>query len=368
VKARACLSINEWMTPHQDETHLMAYSAAAMYGGAAFVTVVEGLTPGGPPIAVLPGLLAFVLVPLIAFGGTRLPRAALEPLGPLGAAMIAWSLATGHAWGDGAALYMWPAVWGAHFFGRWGTVRIVASIGVAHGIALACMPGGYGYFDRWIDVMVSVGIVAVVVRVLSERYHGALTRMAEEARVDALTGLLNRRGLAERLSAELSRARRELSSVAVVEFDIDHFKRVNDEHGHAVGDRVLARLGRILRENAREHDVVARIGGEEFVAVLPSTRGHEALVFAERVRHELSSDTPAGLPRITASAGVASELAPLSGRDLEAAADRALYRAKDSGRDCTVVAELGGPEPGVPDGLDVPMVGAAAAAQHAEGR
>ena len=87
--------------------------------------------------------------------------------------------------------------------------------------------------------------------------------------MDPLTRVLNRRGLEERLRTELARASREQQSVAVVMFDLDHFKAVNDRYGHEIGDRVLTWIGSILREQARTVDIVARAGGEEFVIVLP---------------------------------------------------------------------------------------------------
>ena len=96
-----------------------------------------------------------------------------------------------------------------------------------------------------------------------------MARLAEEARVDKLTGVLNRRGFEEHAAIELERARREGYSVAASTFDIDYFKRVNDEWGHEAGDRVLEHLGEVLRAETRGADIVARLGGEEFVAFLP---------------------------------------------------------------------------------------------------
>src|ERR1019366_317157 len=127
---------------------------------------------------------------------------------------------------------------------------------------------------------VSVTVVAVVIMILVQRNDKLLEQLAGEARTDALTGLLNRRGFDERASLELGHARRENRWVAVLVFDIDYFKRINDEWGHEIGDRVLARIGDLLREYSRDIDVTARFGGEEFVVLLPRCTSADAETFA----------------------------------------------------------------------------------------
>jgi hypothetical protein len=184
----------------------MAYTAAGMYGGAAFLSVVEGAIPGGPALSLIPGLAAMVLVALIAAVGPRLPLPVLGTVGAIGAALIAYAIATTPpGQGDGVLLYIWPVLWVAYFFGRRASVLIVAWIGVVQGAALVHL---HGVLDRWIDLVVSVGIVAVVVQVLSERNARLVTRLAEEARVDKLTGVLNRRGFEERGAVEVERGSR----------------------------------------------------------------------------------------------------------------------------------------------------------------
>ena len=111
-----------------------------------------------------------------------------------------------------------------------------------------------------------------------------MARLEAEARIDKLTGVLNRRGFDERAQLELERARREGRSVGAVSFDIDYFKRVNDEWGHEVGDRVLVRLGAVLRAQTRGADVVGRMGGEEFVILLPGTDVAQAEAWAATAR------------------------------------------------------------------------------------
>jgi diguanylate cyclase (GGDEF)-like protein len=169
-----------------------------------------------------------------------------------------------------------------------------------------------------------------------------LGRLAAEARTDALTGLLNRRGFDERATLELSRARRENHWVAIAIFDVDYFKRVNDEWGHEIGDRVLVRTGELLADQSRDIDVVARFGGEEFVVLMPGCDTAQAQSFAERVRTTLAGDEGSRLPAIRVSAGVLAAVAP---SDIEAmlhGADSALYDAKRAGRNRTMIFERRG--------------------------
>jgi diguanylate cyclase (GGDEF)-like protein len=318
---------------------LMAYTAAAMYGGAAFDGSIEGFLPGDPSFAVAPVLGAVAITVLLVLLGPRLPRAALALLGPIGVALIAYALTATTGAGDGAVLYMWPVLWTTFFFGRRGAISIVSCVGVAHATTLLLLPAASSYPGRWVDVMVSVSVVAVVILTLVHRNDLLLTQLADEARTDALTGLLNRRGFEERASLELAHARREAHAIAVVMFDIDYFKRINDERGHEIGDRVLARIGGLLAAHARDVDVVARLGGEEFVVLLPRCASSNAAVFAERVRGALAADDWAELPAVRVSAGVLATLAPINIEAMLHGADSALYAAKRGGRDRTVVAE-----------------------------
>jgi diguanylate cyclase (GGDEF)-like protein len=334
------------MSNRGDDRRVVSISAAAIYSGAAFLGIVESLLPGGEAFSVLPGACALVLSALVVVFGPRMPRLALAALGPLGAALIGVAVATTSGYADAAVLYMWPAVWTAFFYGTWGTAFIVGWIGAVHGAVLLSLPPEQSNIDRWIDVVMAVLVVAVVVRVLAARNERLVDRLVDEARVDPLTGLVNRRGLEERMAAEASRAAREGTPLGAVAFDLDHFKQVNDEHGHEIGDRVLAWLGALLKEQVRGVDVAARVGGEELVVLLPGADLDAASAFAERVRQAVA--TPGresgrrriGLSeslRLTISAGVSSAVAPIDGAALLAEADQALYAAKRSGRNRTVV-------------------------------
>jgi diguanylate cyclase (GGDEF)-like protein len=172
-----------------------------------------------------------------------------------------------------------------------------------------------------------------------ERVNDVIARLA---RTDALTGLANRRALDESLPRERERARREQKPLAALALDLDHFKRVNDNWGHAVGDLLLAAVGETLRSSVRPYDLAVRTGGEEFLLLLPGAANEAAAMIAERIRGRIGQLVVEGLPeRVTASAGVAVLSAAESANELLARADRALYQAKERGRDRVVRAEPG---------------------------
>jgi diguanylate cyclase (GGDEF)-like protein len=158
---------------------------------------------------------------------------------------------------------------------------------------------------------------------------------------DALTGVGNRRLLDDTLLAESERARRYGLPLTLFILDIDHFKRVNDTWGHVVGDEVLRDMGALLRGFLRQSDSASRLGGEEFVVLMPGTGLADATAAANRLCRELAAQVRANPPpSITASFGVASLQGEESGTALLARADAALYRAKTGGRN-QVVADQG---------------------------
>ncbi len=167
--------------------------------------------------------------------------------------------------------------------------------------------------------------------------------MRNQATRDSLTGLHNRRFFDETLPRELARAARSSEPLALIVFDVDHFKRFNDMHGHAAGDALLKQLGVTLRCAFRDSDVVCRYGGEELVAILPQCTVADAVARAEAVRAAVRemvvTHDGALLGPISISAGVSAT--PDHGRNVEAlfqAADRALYRSKADGRDRVTAA------------------------------
>jgi len=167
-------------------------------------------------------------------------------------------------------------------------------------------------------------------------------QLQSAATTDSLTGLFNRRAMAERLDAELSRTHRHQIRTTVVAVDVDRFKVVNDTLGHAAGDRLLCEISRILRQQSRSLDSVGRMGGDEFLVILPMTSAEEAMTFVERVQRGVArlpeSRPEFGQPSL--SMGIAE--APRHGTTPDTilgAADAALYRAKRGGRDTVQTAE-----------------------------
>jgi len=187
--------------------------------------------------------------------------------------------------------------------------------------------------------MGTLTVAGTLVRLLSERMQSLVDRLADAARTDPLTGLLNRRGLTERGDIEFSRARRAGQPLAIILCDLDHFKAVNDLCGHESGDQVLERFANLLRVRKRGLDAAARTGGEEFALLLPDTDGVHALAVADRIRRAMAdafSDDPVPL---TLSLGIASY--PQNGAsaaEVMRAADAALYAAKLGGRDRAVLS------------------------------
>jgi len=168
-------------------------------------------------------------------------------------------------------------------------------------------------------------------RDLEHAYHEAIYDLTIR---DSLTGVANRRRFEEHGRHECIRARRHGRPLALVLFDIDRFKLVNDQHGHLVGDRVLVRLARTVVEALEPEQLVARIGGDEFAVLCEETDEEGARALARRLRERLAEVNHPDLGTVTCSFGVAAfvpEMKELA--DLVQAADEALYRSKHTGRD-----------------------------------
>lgn len=148
---------------------------------------------------------------------------------------------------------------------------------------------------------------------------------------DALTGAYNRRYMFNHLRGELDRREHPVSSLLL--FDIDHFKSINDQHGHDAGDQVLKRIATIARQVSRDSDMLFRLGGDEFVLYLPGVGATGAMVIAQRLRQAVAESTPAGTRKVTLSIGVAERKRDDNVEAWVRHADLALYKAKQAGRD-----------------------------------
>lgn len=193
--------------------------------------------------------------------------------------------------------------------------------------------------------LISIGHIAHLRTGLLRQAREALKRSEQvwrtQANQDALTGLFNRRYFDDTLEREMARANRESSTISLMVLDVDHFKRINDTHGHDAGDEVLRQLGRLIGQTARQSDVACRVGGEEFCVLYPGMSLAAAHARAEALRLRLVRTpipTASGPLSVTVSIGLAGYPADGgSGPSLLSAADQALYAAKRAGRDRVVL-------------------------------
>ena len=296
------------------------------------------------------------------YGQPGRPAAGLAGLALIVAADAAALLATGdsvlRAAADSAllaALFAAPGIYALRRQREWaGRMHLLVAVAMLAGsavlLARALWALGAPSVEDYailapspLNVIIALALYAIVlvfslgfVLMLRER---DLLRLAM---VDALTGVLNRRAMMERMQAELAFARRSGLACAVLLADLDHFKRINDEHGHAAGDEVLRHFAALARALLRREDVLGRYGGEEFALLLPGTTAEGAQALARRLREALAVH-PASVDgaelHYTASLGIAQWHAGSAAgvEELLAEADRALYAAKRDGRDRAVV-------------------------------
>ena len=218
--------------------------------------------------------------------------------------------------------------------GRGPDWSIIFGLAVMHVLALAFLPG---ITARVVD---GIRLQRANAR-LAEQLRLHLQTVEEEAATDPLTGVLNRRALDRLLVRETERCESQGALVSVLALDLDHFKAINDMHGHAVGDEALRAFARRIRGPLRQSDHLARLGGEEFIVLLPGAALEKAHEIAERLRAIVAEAPLVDAPRVavTVSIGVAAFRPGDSGTELLARADAAAYEAKRSGRDRVVLAE-----------------------------
>ncbi|NLT05242.1 MAG: GGDEF domain-containing protein [Solirubrobacterales bacterium] len=322
--------------------------AAALFAGGALLTLVALAAPRSAEVDVAGSwavaLGSAVIAAVYWLGRDSLPFQSLYVGIALGTAMITFGIyINGERDGGAAALnevyYVWPVVFAAYYFPWRVLVAELVLVAAAYAAALRLVDAGSIAPTRWLIVVTMLAGVGWLIRRLQTRLHDLLDQLAETARRDVLTGLLNRRGFEERLEAELTRATRGERPVALVLGDVDRFKEVNDRLGHPAGDAVLLRVAELLAGVGRRGDTVARLGGEEFVFVLPDAEIEQALALAERARRAVETafaDEP--LPLTASFGAVAFPRDGTTPSALLETADRALYAAKDGGRNRSVAA------------------------------
>ncbi len=325
---------------------LMRWVGVAMFvlGSATLIATLpmpDPNTSDHPAIEVVAGLLlagaAFVL--LLRPGRRWVSRVTVA----YGILLVSVLMAVARPIEATPFFYLWPLVFSAYFCSRREVAVDLALMWTTLGLALFIWGKDPMKPGLFMGVGISVTLVTVVVKLLAEHVSTVIGQLERAADTDYLTGLLNRRAFDLEFHEQLSRARRSGLPLSLAIFDLDHFKQINDRHGHAEGDRVLRGFAALLERELRRGDTLARVGGEEFAVVLFGVGLREAVAFAERIGHELAAGAarageaddgardPVG--SLSTSAGVAevSDQAP-DPAALMLVADRALYAAKAAGR------------------------------------
>jgi diguanylate cyclase (GGDEF)-like protein len=246
---------------------------------------------------------------------------------------ISGLMATSTPIGMAPFFYLWPIAYAAYFCSRRMLVTSFILMVTTLSIGLALNPTSVLKLDTFIGTVSSVGLIAALIAAMTRREARLRKDLARVAQTDPLTDLLNRRAFNPALEALIAEAVGGGPPVSVAMFDIDHFKRFNDEHGHIAGDNALCRVADLLREHSKQHDLVARFGGEEFAVALPAADAHGARSYAERVGQVLRDEGIDSVLALSVSAGIATFGDTCATLDaLLARADAALYAAKNAGR------------------------------------
>jgi diguanylate cyclase (GGDEF)-like protein/putative nucleotidyltransferase with HDIG domain len=333
-------------TPFDEHSHRATMARALAFLFAAGATLTLAVLVALPhPEADVAGMLATVGIGygaalVVLLRQERIGSAAYPWIVALGTVLITLGMqfrATPTA--AHALLYLWVILYSGYFLSRRATFAqlALALTGYAAVMERAAHPPQHT-IEEWLLTLGSLLVVCVLIFALRRHVDMTVGGLADAARTDALTGLLNRRGFEEAFELELERARRGGRKLSVLIGDLDHFKHVNDRFGHHEGDRALARASGILQREKRRIDTVARLGGEEFALLVPDTVDRRSFLLAERLRLALRDEFTDDPVKVTVSFGVASF--PQHGatrQELLGAADDALYAAKELGRDRTVI-------------------------------
>ena len=296
--------------------------ACAGVAGLAWAVMRFVEQRGGRPLdyALMAACVGFALVAWFGFGGVQAHRAAMSA-----AEVVALVLVVGYLERMGHAPYKLPA-------------RLM----MAAAVMLACLyardlthalAGRYTPASDWINLDLTLWFMLNFCMLTLSSFRAAES-LRHNALFDPLTDALNRRGLDDQLNGT-GRRRNRSRGTAVIALDLDHFKRINDQHGHPIGDQVLRRFSDAVRHSIRSDDLFARVGGEEFVVVARDASPTDALALAERIRREIGQQHILDIApqKVTVSAGVAAAAGAAEIDTLMQCADEALYEAKRLGRD-----------------------------------
>jgi diguanylate cyclase (GGDEF)-like protein len=321
---------------------LRAKSLALMFGVGSALLVVSlfSMNPAEPARTWTAAAAGFALTLVLTAGGKDIPSWALQLFLACGTVLIEWVIyGTGEDASTYTIFYFWIAIYAFQFFSAWQAAGQVGFVFASYSVILGLFADPTSpEVTRWVVTTTALVVAGAMIGVLKNRNATLVADITEAARSDALTGLLNRRGFDERFNVELARARRNGERLSLLVGDLDRFKELNDFYGHQEGDRVLVAVGAALRDNRRESDAAARIGGEEFAVLLPDTDEQGAYLAAERIRAQVAQACERMPGKLTISVGVATF--PQHGREgdtLMRAADQAVYMAKQLGRDRTVL-------------------------------
>lgn len=314
------------------------WAALASAAGLLFLALVPSVSHGDHRAA-LNGVVACVLLALAAWRAHTHPTNVEVVAVACGAiAIIAGLVATFEHTAALPVFLLLPLLGGAYLLPMRHSVALSIVGLTALGIALAIRPDGWDTL-LFAELAMVTTALTMLTRSLRQGRDQLISDLERVAATDGLTGLANRGTFEEVAGRLLERTRIDGGTLALVMFDIDHFKALNDREGHAAGDAALTGFAGLLAKASRPTDLVARIGGEEFVAVMPGLSSDGAQSFARRVGELLRDQASTG-SRLTVSAGVAvfeggdSDVHALLGD-----ADRALYAAKAAGRDRVALAD-----------------------------
>lgn len=310
---------------HWDENELRALVLGLLFVGGATVGLIALALPQAPQVDrtgdVALALLAYPFGVASARFGRRWPLWVVQVLLSSGTLVTTGGIYMAHGDGAGVAaafFYLWVALYAAYFFSPRATLLQLGLIAGSYAVVQA-VDGGPGAASEWVTTVGAVAVTSLVMVITSRRLRRAVV-------TDPLTGVANRQHLRDVLPSEIARSRRTGLPLSVAMVDLDHFKLVNDRHGHLEGDRLLAEAASLWQRQLRDIDTLVRYGGDEFAIVLPGSTASEANLVVRRL---CDSGT------LAASAGIAELEADDTADTLLERADRCLLSAKAERRAAT---------------------------------